>query len=191
MTTPSVLPGPVPEPPFRLAGLGLVLREWTDADLPAMTELFDDAEVARWTPLASPFDAAAAEGYLARAREARGLGRRIQLAVTVDGGAPLGEVLAMIKDSSGDVEVGYAIGPAHRRQGLSGRSVRLLTDFCHDTLAAQRVVLRIDPGNEASNAVARSAGFRLADEPPVLIPDPAGGEITLRIWEHRSAAPAE
>ncbi|WP_405856234.1 GNAT family N-acetyltransferase [Streptomyces sp. NBC_01515] len=43
---------------LRLTGEDLVLREWTENDLPAMTELFDDPEIAHWTPLASPFDTA-------------------------------------------------------------------------------------------------------------------------------------
>src|SRR4051812_42060294 len=57
--------------PMTLAGSGLRLREWTDADVPVMVELFDDAAVARWTPLASPFDEAAARAYLDRARARR------------------------------------------------------------------------------------------------------------------------
>ncbi|WP_371781906.1 GNAT family N-acetyltransferase [Streptosporangium subroseum] len=56
---------------IRLTGLGLVLREWTDDDLPVMVELFDDARVNRWTPLRSPFDKEAARTYLAQARQRR------------------------------------------------------------------------------------------------------------------------
>jgi len=180
MTTPLT----VPVPPFCLAGHGLVLREWTDEDLPAMSGLFDDPDVARWTPLASPFDADAAEQYLERAREARTAGRRLQLVVTLDGGAPLGEVMLMLKDTEGEAELGYAIGAAHRGRGLSARAVRLLTGLAYDTLGAHRVVLRIDPANAPSIAVARAAGFRLADEPPVVLQEPNGGEIVLRVWEH-------
>ncbi|MFC1420225.1 GNAT family N-acetyltransferase [Streptacidiphilus cavernicola] len=176
-------PCTVPEPPFRLDGQGLVLREWTDEDLPAMPALFDDPDVARWTPLASPFDAEAARLYLERAREAREAGRRLQLVVTADGGAPLGEVMLMLKDVDGEVEIGYAIGAAHRGRGLAAAGVRLLTELAHDRLGADRVILRIDPDNAPSAAVARAAGFRLADEPPVVIQDPDGGEIVLRIWE--------
>ena len=180
MITPSSLPAP----PFRLADQGLVLREWTDEDLPAMSELFDDPDVARWTPLASPFDADAARAYLERAREARGAGRRLQLAVTTDGGAPLGEVMLMLRDVEGEVELGYAIGAAHRGRGLAAAGVRLLTGLAHDGLGMNRVVLRIDPGNAPSIAVARTTGFRLADEPPVVLRDPDGSEVLLRIWEH-------
>jgi hypothetical protein len=76
---------------IRLVGAGLVLREWGPGDLAAMVELFDNPEVAHWTPLASPFDLAAAEAYLDGALSDNG---RLQLAITTDGGEPMGEVLA-------------------------------------------------------------------------------------------------
>jgi hypothetical protein len=45
---------PFPER-IELAGQGLVLRDWTEADLAAMPGLFDHPDVAYWTPLSSPF----------------------------------------------------------------------------------------------------------------------------------------
>ncbi|GAA3128837.1 hypothetical protein GCM10017687_49970 [Streptomyces echinatus] len=45
---------------IELSGEGLVLRDWTEADLAAMPELFDHPDIAYWTPIVSPFDAAAA-----------------------------------------------------------------------------------------------------------------------------------
>jgi RimJ/RimL family protein N-acetyltransferase len=179
----------VPAPPFRIADLGLVLREWTDEDVPAMVALFDDPEVARWTPLADPFDADAAEQYLHRARESRAAGRKLQLAVTLDGGAALGEVMLTLRDEEGEVELGYAVGAPHRGQGLSVRSVRLLTDLAHGSLGVHRVLLRIDPGNAPSIGVARRAGFWPADEPLVLLREPSGAETLLRTWEHLRPEP--
>ncbi|OUC94551.1 GNAT family N-acetyltransferase, partial [Streptosporangium minutum] len=100
---------------LRLSGHGLVLREWGDGDLPAMVELFDDPEVAYWTPLVSPFDLNAAQVYLKRARERRTAGQRVQLAITVDGRDPMGEVLLMLTGPGLDVaEIGYVVGAAHR-----------------------------------------------------------------------------
>lgn len=191
MTTPHAVVV-LPEPPFTLSGEGLFLREWTEADVPVMVRLFDDPEVARWTPLGSPFDLDAAQRYLGRARAAREAGTRIQFAIgeaggTEAGSAPCGEVLAMLKGEDGrDVELGYALGAAHRGRGLAVRSVRLLTDFAWTTLGARRVVLRIEPDNEASSAVARKAGFTFADLPPEVIEEADGSRIELRIWEHRN-----
>jgi RimJ/RimL family protein N-acetyltransferase len=165
--------------PLTLAGSGLRLREWTDADVPAMVELFDDAAVARWTPLASPFDEAAARAYLDRARARRAEDLGLQLAVTTDGQTPLGEVLLFTTGPHGrvaggpDAELGYAIGPAHRGQGLASRAVTVMTGFAYET-GARRVILRIDLGNEASEHVARTTGFRLADD----------GEAGVRTWVH-------
>ena len=96
----------------------MVLREWEDDDLVAMVGLFDDPDVAYWTPLASPFDLEAARVYLKRAQERRAAGKRVQLAVTVDGGEPMGEVLLMLSELDLDVaEIGYAWG---RRIGGGG-----------------------------------------------------------------------
>jgi MOSC domain-containing protein YiiM/RimJ/RimL family protein N-acetyltransferase len=181
----------LPEPPFTLTGDGLFLREWTQEDIVVMVRLFDEPEVARWTPLSSPFDLDAAQRYLDRAGAAREAGTRIQFAVgevagTGGGSAPRGEALAMLKgEDRRDVELGYAIGAAHRGRGLAVRSVRLLTDFAWTTLGARRVVLRIEPDNDASSAVARRAGFTPADLPFEIIEDPDGTRIALRIWEHR------
>lgn len=170
--------------PMTLAGFGLRLREWAAADVPAMVGLFDDVAVARWTPLASPFDEAAARAYLDRARERRAGDRGVQLVVTTDGHTPLGEVLLFASGPYGrasggpDAELGYAIGSAHRGQGLATRAVRLMTEFAYREAAARRVILRIDLGNDASEHVAHTAGFRITDDKP------ADGGPELRTWVH-------
>ncbi|MEV0840306.1 GNAT family N-acetyltransferase [Actinocatenispora sera] len=169
-----------------IVGLGLHLREWGDADLPAMVELFDDPTVAAWTPLASPFDLSAAREYLDQTRIRRAEGRSIQLAITTDRVDPLGEILLFATGPDGRgpggqyAELAYAIGPTHRRQGLTSRAVRLMTEYAYHTLAMQQVLLRIDPANTASNGVARAAGFLLTGTPP----DTDGASGPLLTWRH-------
>ncbi|MEV0593537.1 GNAT family N-acetyltransferase [Nonomuraea cavernae] len=171
-----------------LTGSGLILREWAEQDVPAMSELFDEPAVARWTPLRSPFDQSAARAYLDVARQRRTDRRRLQLAITTDGGRPLGEILLFVTGEPGEVELAYAVGAAHRGRGLAGRAVQLITAYAYDPLAATRVLLRIAAGNTASAAVARSAGFRLT-EAPVLVRE---GSDPLHTWlHHRTAAPQE
>ncbi|MEV6510460.1 GNAT family N-acetyltransferase [Streptomyces sp. NPDC051642] len=117
-------PAPVPSPAqLRLTGEDLVLREWTENDFPAMTELFDDPEIAHWTPPAFPFDETAAGAYLAAARQARAEGLRIQLAITADGQLPLGEVL-VIRHNANDrtARLGYSVGAAHRGRRVGARA---------------------------------------------------------------------
>ncbi|WP_436756823.1 GNAT family N-acetyltransferase [Streptosporangium sp. V21-05] len=171
----------------RLSGHGVVLREWEDGDLPAMVGLFDDPEVAYWTPLASPFDPEAARVYLERARRRRAAGERVQLAITVDGGEPAGEVLLMLSGLGLDVaEIGYGLGAAYRGRGLASGAVRVMTEFARKTVGVSRLLLEIEAGNAASVAVARAAGYRLTDAPPVPSEE-KGRSMVLRTWEYEEA----
>ncbi|WP_344840481.1 GNAT family N-acetyltransferase [Kribbella ginsengisoli] len=160
----------------RLAGDGLILREWVEADLPAMVELFDDPAVAYWTPLVTPFDEQAAKAYLEVAQADNG---RIQLAITTDGERPLGEVLLMPKTLS----VGYSVGSQFRGQGLAVRAVKLITAYAHEVAGMPRVLLEIEAENEASNAVARGAGYELTDAEPAPVTE-KGRDLLLYTWEH-------
>lgn len=149
----------------RLSGDGLVLRPWSDADLAVLPALFDDPEVARWTPLESPFDTAAARRYLDRAAERLRTGEATTLAVVEEpgDGVPVGMVLARPFDDAGTVELGYALGPHARGRRIASRALRLLMSRVTAD-GARRLVLRIDAGNTASEHVARACGFTATDE---------------------------
>ncbi|WP_328498292.1 GNAT family N-acetyltransferase [Streptomyces sp. NBC_00414] len=167
---------------LRLEGEGVHLREWSRDDLDALIAVYDDPEIARWTPVASPFDPPAAQVYLAEAQEARAQGRKVQLAITTDGVLPKGEVLLFrSKADERDVEIAYGVGAAHRGRGLASRAVRLLSSYAERQTGARRVVLCIEEANTASAAVARAAGFALTDDEPVLRMS-RGREISLRTW---------
>jgi RimJ/RimL family protein N-acetyltransferase len=175
---------------IRLSGLGLHLREWTNADLPAMVDLFDETQVDRWTPLRHPFDLAAARAYLDAARARRAEGRSIQLAITTDGHTPRGEILLFPTGPGGrdphgrHAELAYAIGAAHRRQGLATTAVRLITSYAYQQLGMEHVILRIHPDNTASTALARATGFDLTDVDPIE----HGAAGPLLTWRHRPSS---
>jgi RimJ/RimL family protein N-acetyltransferase len=57
-------------------------------------------------------------------------------------------------------EIGYVVAPAGRGRGLAARAVALLTDWGFGGLDLQRIELRIDPRNAASERVAERAGYR-------------------------------
>ena len=162
----------------RVLGEGLILREWTEADLPALVELFNNVEAARWTPLAAPFDLRAAERYLDSGQADPG---RLHLAITTDGRRPLGEVLLSLEFQS----IGVAIAPAFRGQGLALRALNLITAYAHETLGLVRLIAEIEPGNAASQAVARRAGYRLLDGEPHQVAG-RGREVSVFTWEHLS-----
>ncbi|MYS86811.1 GNAT family N-acetyltransferase [Embleya scabrispora] len=174
---------------IELTGPGIRLREWTDADLPSLVDLFDEVETARWTPLASPFDAEAAREFLTKARQARAEHRSIQLAVTLDGGEPRGVIMLFVGlDGRRDqAELAYTIGAAHRGRGLAAKSVRLMTDYAYRVVGVHAVGLRIPSDNIASIGVARATGFVRTDA-PTIVRDRRGSPFTLEMWLHRRLA---
>lgn len=167
---------------IRLAADNLVLRDWIDDDLTTMTALFDEPMIRRWTPLASPFTTEAARDYLAAAHRARDSDRGIQLAITFDGRSAVGEVLLFRTGRPTEAELAYAVGEAHRGQGLAQRSVTALADYARRELGIDSPLLRIDPANTASRAVARKAGYVETDEPIVERARPGGRTVRLRTW---------
>ena len=167
---------------LRLEGDGIQLREWADGDVPDLVALYDDPVMARWTPVASPFDTGAALTYLADAWVGQSQGRKLQLAITTDGVRPRGEVLLFRSERDGrDLELAYGVGAAHRGQGLAGRAVRLAAGYAARELRPRRVLLCIDADNAASEAVARACDFELADDAPVRRVS-RGREVFLRTW---------
>ncbi|MEU4088425.1 GNAT family N-acetyltransferase [Streptomyces aureus] len=170
--------------PLRIEGLGLHLREWSDDDVADLVALYDDPEIDRWTPVVSPFDTEAALAYLAAAEQNSTELRAVQLAITTDGALPRGEILLFPGTADDrDVELAYGVGAAYRGRGLATRAVRLAVDFARRRVGGRRVVLCIEDGNAASEAVARATGFVLTDDDPV-VRTAKGREVVLRTWNH-------
>jgi RimJ/RimL family protein N-acetyltransferase len=169
--------------PLTLTGGGITLREWRSDDLDDLIAMLDEPDIARWTPMPSPFDVEAGIAYLKRAYQGRISGQRIQLAITTDGGRPVGEVLLFGVDAGlREAELGYLVGAGHRRRGLASGALSLLSGYARSRLSLSRLLLRIDPGNTASTAVARRCGYRLTGEPPILQEGPYG-PTSLDTWE--------
>ncbi|TWG18772.1 GNAT family N-acetyltransferase [Micromonospora taraxaci] len=160
--------------PLVLKGEGIVLRDWLDADLPHMPGLFDAPDIAANTDIPSPFDA---DAFLVRIRRRRVQGI-VDLAVTRDGGQPLG--LVALHMASG--VLGYAIGPQHRGRGMASRSLRLITRFCHEELGFTRLRLSIVQGNLPSERVAASAGYVRSDDDVVERMNGLGQLKLLETW---------
>ena len=146
------------------SGEGLVLREWTFDDVPVMVELFDTDEMNRWTPLPSPFDDAAAEQYVQTARQLRDEIGTLQLAITLDGGVAMGEVLVFPGSSGDSVELAYAVGADHQGRGLARRAVMGALALASKA-GVSRAELVIAMDNVRSQRVALATGFRLTDQP--------------------------
>jgi RimJ/RimL family protein N-acetyltransferase len=166
-----------------LHGEGLVLREWTHADLAVMSDLFDEPSIDAWTPLASPFDLDAARSYLDRAHASRDSGEALQLAITLDGTTPLGEVL-LFGSSPGVGELAYAVGVQHRGRRLAARAVVVAMAHGRAELGMREFHLNVSPQNPASQKVAEACGFVLAGEPS-FVRERKGRRVELVLWRRR------
>ena len=164
--------------PLVITGNGLLLRDFTDADLPAMVELFDDPDVALRTPIVSPFDLAAAQDYLAAMRRTRAEENRLHLAITRPGeDVPLGMVFLR----PALCVAGYVVGKAHRRQGLAVRAGQVIIEFALRAVGLPHVLLEIEAENVASVAVARALGARLSDAAPIEVTS-KGRSLRVDTW---------
>lgn len=144
-----------------------------------MVELFDTAEMDRWTPLPHPFDAMAATAYVLQTREAEQSGT-VQRAITTDGGRPLGEVLRFLTDEDGTCELAYAVGAQHRGAGLAAQAVLAMLPTARSA-GYRTALLRIDVANAPSARVAEAAGFTRTDQ-PLLRRERKGYTLDLATW---------
>lgn len=157
------------------------LRPWNAADAELLRELFDDPLVYRFTPIAEPFDIAAAAKRIAvlRSGEERGLmcGRGV-----VASGSVVGEVAAYSRGRDQDdgpiVTVSYVIGAQYRGRGIARAALASFVDELSLLWGVRRFVAEVSPENPASEEVARSAGF-IRDEAAQPVERPGKGYSVL------------
>jgi len=135
----------------------LVLRPWTEDDVPALAVACNDPEIAYWIPtIPSPYteeDARAFVGGEVRPGESYSLA--MTLRGRVSGGIGMG---VNARDYRG--RVGYWVASSARGRGVGTRALRLLSRYALDELGLQRLELFTDPENGASQRVAEKAGFQ-------------------------------
>ena len=139
----------------------VALREWTDADVEAMTAPLNDAEIARWTRVPSPYTRADAEDFLERMEARRATGEELALAiVSAADGELLGSMSVRVSSrENGRGELGYLVFERARGQGVATRAARLLARYAFERLDLRRVEILAAVGNAASQRVAEKAGF--------------------------------
>lgn len=171
-----------PAEPVLVRARGLVLREWSAADVPALVTLFDTPEMDRRTPLPSPFDATAAAAYVVAAQDARRRLGALQLAIRETGVAPLGEVLVFPTQVAGRVELAYSVGAAHAGRGLARRAVATALDLARDG-GATTARLHIALDNGSSQRVAEVTGFHRLEDHPLVERRRKGQVLHLAVWQ--------
>jgi RimJ/RimL family protein N-acetyltransferase len=146
-----------PDPPL---GDGVVtLRVWRNGDAAAITRMFRDPEAVAWTRAPSPYRQGDAFQWLASLPAQMRRGEALALAVT---NASDGALLASIDlrlGGEGRGEFGYVVAAWARRRGIGTRALALYSRWAFESLGLARLELLIQPGNEASLALGRRAGF--------------------------------
>jgi RimJ/RimL family protein N-acetyltransferase len=148
-----------PNPP--LSDGVVTLREWTQADAPAVAAACGEDEIARWMPLIpQPYTEADARDYIASVEAAWGDRTGGTFAVVGESGEILGSIgMRVIDPQHAVVEVGYWAAAAARGRGLTTRALRLICGWLLGDVGAKRVQLRADVLNLASQRVAQKIGF--------------------------------
>lgn len=134
----------------------LVLRPWTEDDVPALVEGCNDPEVARWIPpIPHPYTEEDARAFL------RGdvAPADYRLAITVDG-LVVGGIGMGVNSNDDCGRIGYWMAASSRRRGLCTRALRVLSRHGLEALELQRLELFTDPDNGGSQRVAEKVGFQ-------------------------------
>lgn len=156
-----------PDPPLT-DGL-VLLRPWTQEDVPAIVEACnDDEEIGRWLDhVPQPYSESDAREFVALTRRGWSDSTTAQLAVTAAAAeaATAGSLLGSIGVTWIDVaervaEVGYWVRREARGRGVATRSLRLVSRWAIAVCGTERLQLRADTENVASRRAAERAGFR-------------------------------
>jgi RimJ/RimL family protein N-acetyltransferase len=138
----------------------VTLRAWRDTDAEAIAGMMDEPEIARWTRAPSPYKDSDAIAWLATHPVLLRRRTELPLAITdADSGELLGSIgLRFPEDGRG--EFGYLVAAGARRRGVAERALRLYARWAFEELGVERLEVLIQPGNEASLALAEKVGFR-------------------------------
>jgi RimJ/RimL family protein N-acetyltransferase len=175
---------------------GLLLRPWTDRDIPALVAAYQDPEMRRQlrTPITS---AEQARRHIAARRADREAGRAYSFAVvTVSadtgaqarataGGVAGSVVVRGLGEASGSGEVGYWVVAPARGLGIAPRALDAVCRWVFQ-LPRARPLERLDlihsSANPPSCRVADKAGFVMSAVLPPLLPDfPHEGHLHIRL----------
>ena len=141
----------------------MLLRPWSEADVPSLLIGFGDATVQRFSwSHDRPYTEADARSYLAEQEEVRLRGEELHFALA-DPSDPRvllgGGSLHDIDLGAGRAVVGYWLAPEARGRGVAARAVRLIARWAFEELGLARLELTCGPDNEASQRVALRCGF--------------------------------
>jgi ribosomal-protein-serine acetyltransferase len=170
--------------PDRIETERLVLRHWTEDDVPALNAaVWESVEHLRpWMPwiAGEPETVARRTERVVRWRGEWEAGTDSILGVFLDD-VPIGGTGYHRRVGAGGVEIGYWIHVDHVGKGYATELTRALTDAAFAIDGIDRVEIHHDKANVPSGRVPEKLGFTLTEEKPRTAEAP--GEVGIeRVW---------
>ena len=141
----------------------MTLRPWDEDDAEALVRRINDPAVAEFMDrVPQPYGLADALEYIHGAREGWLSGESTNFAILVDGSdGPIGSIgVRWTERADGIAEVGYWVAAEERGRGVATTATRSVARWAFEVaLDLERLQLRADVLNAASNRVAEKAGF--------------------------------
>jgi RimJ/RimL family protein N-acetyltransferase len=134
----------------------LVLRGWTEDDVPALVAACNEQQIRHWLPaIPIPYTEEHALAYV------RGevLPDEQTLAITLDGRV-VGSIGLRLNSHGYRGTIGYWVAAPARQRGVCTRALRTLSRWALEELDLQRLELITDPDNIGSQRCAERVGFR-------------------------------
>jgi len=135
----------------------VALRRWSPDDVPALTEIWQDAELQRRFGVEAPVTREAivayVDGVARRWRDGVQLSLAVVVGHTVVGGCDLDHLERARPD------LGYWLAPGERGNGYATRAATLFLDWAGAVLGITAVDLEVEADNAPSIAVAQRLGF--------------------------------
>jgi RimJ/RimL family protein N-acetyltransferase len=149
--------------PDSLSDDAVTLRPWHKDFAPALAERINDRAVAEFMDaVPQPYSLADAHEFIERCRRGWLTGDSTNFAIFVEGieGATGGLGVHWNEREHGVAEVGYWVAADARGRGVATAATRLAARWaCEAAQDLERLQLRADEQNVASNRVAEKAGF--------------------------------
>jgi RimJ/RimL family protein N-acetyltransferase len=134
----------------------LVLRPWTEDDVPALVDACNEEQIRHWLPaIPVPYTT---EHALAYVRGETNPDERA-FAMTLEN-VVAGSIGLRVNAHGYRGSTGYWVAATARGRGVCTRAVRLLARYALGELGLQRMELITDPDNIASQRVAEKVGFQ-------------------------------
>jgi RimJ/RimL family protein N-acetyltransferase len=130
----------------------ILLRAYTEDDVPALVAGLNDCEISRWTRIPFPYTEEDAREFLRSRTETA-------FAVTNKRTGELLGGIGLRLPAEGIGEVGYWVRREARGRGVATRALLLISRWALEDQRLVRVQLTAEPGNVASQRVAEKAGY--------------------------------